>query len=60
MLILEDSPESRVRVRDQSPHFEMFPEFEDTSYADHYNIFTWPRASLLLHDLLWKLANTCK
>ena len=58
MLILEDSPESRVPVRDQSAHFEMFPELEDASYADHYNIFTWPRDSLLLHDLLWKLANT--
>jgi hypothetical protein len=36
--VLEDAPESRSAVRDQSPHFPVFREFVDASYADRYNI----------------------
>ncbi|HEY3366408.1 MAG TPA: PaeR7I family type II restriction endonuclease [Symbiobacteriaceae bacterium] len=36
--VLEDAPEARVPVRDQSPHFPIFPEFVNASYADRYNI----------------------
>ena len=38
MMFLEDAPKSRAPVRDASPHFPVFREFEGASYADRYNI----------------------
>jgi len=38
LMLLEDAPSSRSPVRDNSPHFPMFPEFEGASYAKRYNI----------------------
>jgi len=38
MMLLEDAPKSRAPVRDASPHFPVFKEFEGASYADRYNI----------------------
>lgn len=38
MMLLEDAPKSRSPVRDVSPHFPVFKEFEGASYADRYNI----------------------
>lgn len=38
MMLLEDDPKSRSPVRDVSPHFPVFPEFEGASYAERYNI----------------------
>lgn len=38
LFVLEDDPAVHVPVRDQSPHFPVFPEFESASYADRYNI----------------------
>jgi Restriction endonuclease XhoI len=38
MMLLEDAPKSRAPVRDSSPHFPVFKEFEGASYADRYNI----------------------
>ena len=38
MMLREDAPESRSPVRDASPHFPVFKEFEGASYADRYNI----------------------
>jgi len=37
-ILLEDAPESRSPVREVSPHFPLFPEFNSTSYAERYNI----------------------
>lgn len=37
-MLLEDAPDSRSPVQDYSPHFDLFPEFENASYADRYNI----------------------
>jgi hypothetical protein len=37
-MLLEDASASRSPVRDFSPHFDLFPEFEHASYADRYNI----------------------
>jgi hypothetical protein len=39
LMLVEDAPESRAAVRDNSPHFAIFPEFRDASYLDRYNIF---------------------
>lgn len=38
MMLMEDCQESRSSVRDASPHFPTFPEFNGASYADRYNI----------------------
>ena len=35
----EDAPESRGPVKNSSPHFPLFPDFQNASYADRYNIF---------------------
>lgn len=38
LMLLEDAPKSRSPVKDQSPHFPVFREFKDASYAERYNI----------------------
>ena len=37
-MLVEDAPESRAPVRDRSPHFPVFPEFQGASYLERYNI----------------------
>jgi hypothetical protein len=38
MMLLEDTPESSRAVRAQEPHFKVFPEFKNASYAKRYEI----------------------
>lgn len=38
LMLLEDAPKSRSPVKDASPHFPVFKEFKDASYAKRYNI----------------------
>jgi hypothetical protein len=38
LMLVEDAPESRTPVRDNSPHFPLFREFQGASYLDRYNI----------------------
>jgi hypothetical protein len=38
LMLVEDAPASRSAVRDNSPHFALFPEFRSASYLDRYNI----------------------
>lgn len=38
LMLVEDAPQSRARVRDSSPHFPIFPEFKDASYIQRYNL----------------------
>ncbi len=37
--MLEDCPQSRRTVKVQEPHFKVFPEFVNTSYAKRYELF---------------------
>ena len=37
-MLLEDCPKSATPVRDTSPHFPVFPDFRDASYAQRYNV----------------------
>jgi len=37
LMILEDAPGSTRPVAVQEPHFKVFPEFKDASYAERYN-----------------------
>jgi hypothetical protein len=38
LLLVEDAPGSRTPVRDASPNFPVFPEFQNASYIERYNI----------------------
>jgi hypothetical protein len=38
-MLLEDAPGSRSPVGVQEPHFQVFEEFRNSSYADRYRIF---------------------
>ena len=38
LMLLEDCPKSATPVRDTSPHFPVFPDFRDASYAQRYNV----------------------
>ena len=38
LMLVEDCKKSRSPVSDSSPHFEVFPEFNGTSYSERYNI----------------------
>lgn len=38
MMLVEDAPESRRSVKDVSPHFPVFPEFQGASYLKRYDI----------------------
>ena len=37
LMLLEDAPAANSPVRVKEPHFKVFPEFEDASYAERYN-----------------------
>jgi hypothetical protein len=38
MILVEDAAKSRRPVRDKSPHFQVFPEFQGASYLQRYEI----------------------
>jgi type II restriction enzyme len=38
LMLVEDAPESRSPVRDASPHFKVFPEFQGASYLKRYDL----------------------
>jgi type II restriction enzyme len=38
MMLVEDAPASRAPVRDSSPHFKVFKEFQGASYLKRYDI----------------------
>ena len=38
MILVEDAPMSRSSVRDRSPHFSVFPEFQGASYLKRYDL----------------------
>ena len=58
LMLLEDSPRSVAQVRVAEPHFAVFPEFKQTSYAQRYALFRerlmrerlYDAARLLLSD----------
>jgi hypothetical protein len=39
LMLLEDCAKSKEPVRVAEPHFEVFPEFKNTSYAQRYELF---------------------
>ena len=39
LMLLEDAPKSTSAVTVHEPHFQVFPEFRETSYAKRYELF---------------------
>ena len=39
LMLLEETPKSTSAVRVDEPHFEVFPEFKEASYARRYELF---------------------
>ena len=39
LMLLEDCPQSKCRVAVQEPHFKVFDEYRDASYAKRYELF---------------------
>jgi type II restriction enzyme len=37
LMLVEDADASRIRVRETSPHFDVFPEFKNSSYLQRYD-----------------------
>jgi Restriction endonuclease XhoI len=50
LMLLEDAPESRTPVSIQEPHYPVFPEFQNTSYADRYRILCQKLVRERLYD----------
>ena len=38
LMLVEDTPASRVAVKDKSPHFQVFNEFQGASYLKRYDV----------------------
>lgn len=38
LMVVEDAPKSRSPVKDKSPHFPVFPEFNGASYLQRYDL----------------------
>ena len=52
MMLVEDAPASRTAVRDSSPHFPVFPEFQGASYLKRYDVL----CQRLMQEQLYSVA----
>src|SRR3984885_6284445 len=50
LMLLEEAPDSIRPVRAQEPHFKVFPEFKDASYAKRYEILLTKLVRERLYD----------
>ena len=50
LMLLEDSPGSQKPVRVKEPHFDVFPEFRDASYARRYDLLLTKLVRSRLYD----------
>jgi hypothetical protein len=49
-MLLEDAPGATSPVRVKEPHFQVFPEFRDASYAQRYNLLLTKLVRSRLYD----------
>ena len=54
LTLIEDAGESRAPVRDSSPHFPIFPEFQQASYLERYHLL----CRKLMHEQLYTAATS--
>lgn len=50
LMLLEEAPGSLARVRAREPHFKVFPEFKEASYAKRYEILLTKLVRERLYD----------
>ncbi len=50
LMLLEEAPESLSPVRAREPHFKVFPEFKEASYAKRYEILLMKLVRERLYD----------
>ncbi len=50
VMLLEDCPKSALSVKVEEPHFKVFPEFRDASYAKRYEILLQKLIKERLYD----------
>jgi restriction endonuclease XhoI-like protein len=50
LMLLEEAPESVRPVRAREPHFKVFPEFKDASYAKRYEVLLTKLVRERLYD----------
>ncbi|MGH9758351.1 MAG: PaeR7I family type II restriction endonuclease [Candidatus Acidiferrales bacterium] len=60
MMLLEEAPASMRPVRAQQPHFKVFPEFKDASYAQRYEILLTKLVRERLYDSACLLLSDAK
>jgi hypothetical protein len=60
MMLLEDARDSTRPVRAQEPHFKVFPEFRDASYAKRYEILLTKLVRERLYDSACFLLSSAK
>lgn len=53
LMLVEDAPGSRSPVRERSPHFPIFPEFQGASYLQRYDLL----CQKLVHEQLYTMAS---
>ena len=53
LLILEDCPASQRPVKPKEPHFKVFPEFANASYAGRYELFCRRLVRERKYDAAW-------
>ena len=52
LVLVEDAEASRAPVRDHSPHYPVFPEFQNASYLDRYHLL----CRKMMHEQLYTSA----
>lgn len=60
MMLLEEAPGSTRSVKPQEPHFKVFPEFRDASYAKRYEILLTKLVRERLYDSACFLLSSAK
>jgi len=60
MMLLEEAPGSMRPVKAQEPHFQVFPEFKDASYAKRYEILLTKLVRERLYDSACFLLSNAK
>ena len=60
LMLLEDSPASKQPVKTREPHFQVFPEFRDASYAKRYEVLMTKLVRERLYDAACLLISDAK
>lgn len=60
LMLLEEAPASVSRVRAREPHFKVFPEFKEASYARRYEILLTKLVRERLYDAACFLMSNAK